>query len=189
MRTGSAPLPVLLALCALAVVPLSGCAASPVRTPAPTKTTDAAAPLFATDEEALAAAEEAYAAYLAASDEVLAGGGVSTEALETIAIGQALDFEKAGAADFAAGGLHAIGATNFTTHRLQSVQPGAEWAVEVRLYVCDDLSAVDLLDASGESKALPDRAVHIPFLIAIVGDAASTLKVSEKELWVEGNFC
>ncbi|WP_130505899.1 hypothetical protein [Microterricola gilva] len=173
---------------ALVVAVLAGCAASPVPVPTPSPT-DAAAPLFASDEEALAAAEAAYAAYLAASDAMLADGGRSPNAMRSFAIGQALEYELTGAADFLARNLRATGETRFSTYRLQSVRSSELWAVEVGLYVCDDLSDVDLVDAVGESQALPNRPVHIPYFISIVGDVQSGLRVAEKTLWEEGSFC
>ena len=60
----------------LFVVALVGCA--PEDSPVPPPTPDVK-PLFASDEEALAAAEEAYAAYLAMSDEISHDGGVNPE--------------------------------------------------------------------------------------------------------------
>lgn len=179
----------LVMLGALVVTVLAGCAASPVPSFTPSATTDAAAPMFASDEEALAAAEEAYAAYLAASDAILADGGRSPEAMRDFATGQALEYELTGAADFLARSLRATGETKFTTYRLQSVRSSSRWAVEVGLYVCDDLSDVDLVDAVGESQALPNRPVHIPYYISIVGDVRSDLRVAEKTIWAEGSFC
>ncbi len=59
---------------AVLLLVLTGCTpGDEVVVPDPEPTVE---PMFATDEEALAAAEEAYGAYLAASDASLAGGGV-----------------------------------------------------------------------------------------------------------------
>ena len=56
---------------------LAGCAPDvPAIQVPPTPTVT---PLFASDEEALAAAEEAYAAYLAMSDEITSDGGERPE--------------------------------------------------------------------------------------------------------------
>lgn len=56
---------------------LVGCVPGPDASPSPTAT--AAGPRFASDEEALAAAEEAYAAYLAMSDRIAQDGGRDPE--------------------------------------------------------------------------------------------------------------
>ncbi len=65
--------PTSIALVALAVLLLSGCLPPQTTvTPTPEAT---AAPVFASDEEALAAATAAYAAYLAMSDQIFAEGG------------------------------------------------------------------------------------------------------------------
>ena len=72
MRTSA-----LLAAAGLLVITLTGCQTDdPPIVPQPEPSTT---PLFASEEEALAAAEEAYAGYLAASDAVLAGGGLDPE--------------------------------------------------------------------------------------------------------------
>ena len=73
---------------------LGGCvpsapAASP--TPEPSST-----PVFASEEEALAAAEEAYAAYLAVIDEIHADGGAGVERLEVVATPEVTNNEADG---------------------------------------------------------------------------------------------
>ena len=57
----------------LAAFMLSGCASTPV--PTPTSATPTVAPVFATEEEALAAATEAYAAYQELIDRIFSEGG------------------------------------------------------------------------------------------------------------------
>ena len=51
---------------------VAGCAATPSPTAAPTPSADAADPIFASDEEALAAAVEAYERYRAVSQQIAA---------------------------------------------------------------------------------------------------------------------
>ena len=69
---GSSPAPTAAAalLVLLLAVLLSGCASTTEPQPTLTPTATDAAPLFASDEEALAAATEAYAAYQAVSTEI-----------------------------------------------------------------------------------------------------------------------
>lgn len=181
----------LLAVTALAVGTLTACAPEP--DPAPSWTASAspevAEPLFASDEEALAAATAAYARYLVVTDEVLSTGGQSPHRLHEVAIGQALEYELAGARDFAESGLYATGSTVFTVHRLQSVKPHGSGGSEVRFYVCDDLSNADLFDQTGVSQADPAGQVIFPFEIAVVGQSNEGLKVAEKNLWTGGGFC
>lgn len=183
--------PAALAVSALLVGTLAACASEP--DPAPSWTASAspevAEPLFASDEEALAAAEAAYARYLVVSDAVLSAGGQSPERLREVAVGQALEYELAGARDFAESGLYATGSTLFTVHRLQSVKPHESGGSEVRFYVCDDLSNADLFDQTGVSQADPEGQVIFPFEIAIIGPSAAELKVAEKNLWTGGGFC
>src|SRR5690606_24012229 len=67
---------------------LSGCVQQgPEVTPPPEPSTT---PIFASDEEALAAATEAYEAYLAMSDLIAQEGGVNPERIESVAVRKAL---------------------------------------------------------------------------------------------------
>ena len=65
--------PIAVLAAAFVLAALSGCVQTTEK-PTPTPTA-AATPAFASDEEALAAAEKAYAAYLAVLDDVTADGG------------------------------------------------------------------------------------------------------------------
>ncbi|MCU1637074.1 MAG: hypothetical protein JWQ68_2313, partial [Cryobacterium sp.] len=53
-------------------------------------------PVFATDEDALAAATEAYAAYLSMSDRILMDGGAQPERIREVATKPLADLEIAG---------------------------------------------------------------------------------------------
>ncbi len=63
-------------------VALAGCVPDDV-SPS-TSATESPSPVFATDDEALAAAEAAYTAYLSASDAMLASGGTNTSAMASV---------------------------------------------------------------------------------------------------------
>ncbi|MET1002316.1 MAG: hypothetical protein ABWZ15_10945, partial [Acidimicrobiia bacterium] len=96
----------------LAALAASGCAPEPAapHTPAPTST-----PLFASDEEALAAAEEAYAAYQEVSDRILADGGSSPERLLDVATEKQYEYEKPGFDEARSRNFHSTGASTFDT--------------------------------------------------------------------------
>ncbi|HEU0180866.1 MAG TPA: hypothetical protein VFR16_01660, partial [Agromyces mariniharenae] len=78
---------------------LAGCVSAPTPTPTPTAA-DTPAPIFASDEEALAAAETAYARFVEATTAVTNGGGASPDGLDSVASGEALEDERAAAARF-----------------------------------------------------------------------------------------
>lgn len=168
---------------------LSGCAAAPV--PVPTKTADAAAPIFATDEEALAAAEKAYAAYLAMSDEILVNGGERPERLKpfvspTLFAQEADGFERAREE-----GLRYVGTTAFSRFELQThnPNPGPDSAV-VSAYVCVSYADVDVVDASGLSRTAPNRPAELGFVVGfIAGPTEGELVLATKESWLGSGVC
>src|SRR5689334_7391674 len=127
----------------LAALLLAGCTPSdPMPTPPPTSD---AAPVFATDEEALAAAEEAYGKYIATVDAILADGGQNPERLEPLVDDSLYQRELDGFAEFAAAGWRGTGARTFqlTLQRYEGH--------EVSLYSCEDLSGTDVVDSTGAS--------------------------------------
>jgi hypothetical protein len=169
-----------------AVLCLGACAPEdpgPKPSPDPTST-----PLFASDEEALAAAEEAYGRYLLAVDEVLQSGGNRTEILRTVSSSSALENAEKDAADFSASGLHTAGNTTINSIRLQSDDSGASGIVYV--YVCEDVAGVDLLDSSGLSVVNPERSTLTSFDVAMAySPVESNLIVDERSLWTGESVC
>lgn len=166
---------------------MSGCTGGDPA-PSPSAPTDAAEPIFATDEEALAGFTEAYTSFLAVSGAVSAEGGANPERLETVASGSALEEEKSAALRFAAEGLRTTGEVKFSVSKLQSNDHTANGTV-VAAYVCDDISAFELLNAEGESLVVPGRVVDVPYTVLVAGESPSSMKVTERVLWERDNFC
>lgn len=184
---------VLVMLGALVVTVIAGCAASPVPALTPSATPDAAAPLFASDDEALAAAEEAYAAYRDASDRIFADGGSEPERLAEYASSELFERERAGFDQAMAEGLRYVGATNVVAFRLQAHRPKARPPEPlVTAYACVDYSDVDVLDASGTSRTDPSRSKQLGFLVSFVPgieQPRAKLVVSDTQLWASGGVC
>ena len=171
---------------AVLALALSGCVGAP---PAPTPSPSTPAePIFASDEEALAAAEEAYARFLLTSTAVTNDGGADAERLDAVATGLVLDDERSAAKRFREQGLRTVGVVDFRVEDVQSVMADSGGA-SIALYVCDDLRGLDLLDADGNSLVVDGRVVDVPYTVAVEGADADSLKVSEKELWTRDNFC
>jgi len=179
-----------LALAALAVVALSGCfAAAPVEPPAPTAS---AAPVFASEEEALAAATEAYAAYLAVSDQVLGEGGAGPERVNEVASGVARDEALSSFESFSVQKFRSTGNTTFHQLIVQGYLPAGDADAEIiTIYVCVDISAVDVLDDTGRSVVAPTRpdfqAYEVAFGIHPQNEIA--LIVSRAEAWAGSGVC
>lgn len=171
----------------LAALLLSGCLpqthpATPSPSPTPT-------PVFASEEEALAAAEAAYAAYQAAVDDILTDGGVAPDRIDSVATRDAAKVEKDGFGQFSAKGYRSIGTTKFDSVLIESYDPDAPEGLDiVRVYLCSDVSGVDVLDASGASVVSPDRPVRTSFQVGfdLVG---SKLFVSSRDVWNGSSAC
>lgn len=178
-------LPAVLAV-TLIVLMITGCRTpDPVVTPAPESTST---PLFASEEEALAAAEEAYAAYLAVSDQIQTEGGVGSERIYSLV---AEGLREGLSSDFAVyrdSGWTAIGATTFDSVQLQQlVQEGT--TASATTYLCLDVSNVQLIDSTGQDITPPARQNRVPLEIAFVAEASSTFVIERSEVWSGDDFC
>jgi hypothetical protein len=166
----------------------SGCATSSPR-PSPTPT-PSVTPLFESDDEALAAAEEAYAAYQQVLDAILIDGGANPDRLLTVATQEQYEYEKPGFDEALANGFHSTGGSTFDSMRVQHLgTPENEPALSV--YVCDDYSTVDILDAGGRSIVPASRPDRFPRIVSFetTGVATPRVKVSTIEEWTGDPFC
>ncbi len=126
-------------------------------TPVPTPSVT---PVFASDEEALAAAEESYKRYLAVSDQIFAEGGANPERLAEVATGTFLDASITGFEKVQANGWRSTGATKADSFELQQVATPGTVERLIIAYACTDVSAIDVVDSDGNSvvsSTRPDR--------------------------------
>ena len=180
-----------IAAVAIGAMLLSGCLPQqPIATPPPEAT---AAPIFASDEEALAAATTAYAAYVAMSDLILKDGGKDPDRIDALIVGDDLiASEKAGFTDFRNSGYRSIGDTKFENITVQQVAYYSHDGLDVvRLYLCSDVADVDVVDQSGSSIVSPSRADRTGFEIGfdLAGSAGMSLIVSSKQTWNSEQIC
>ena len=140
MRTG----PALLAVAVL--LTLAGCVPS---TSHPTAAPSASAtPVFASDAEALAAAEKAYAAYLKVSDEVAHDGGKDPERIANYVTPGRLQSELRTSDLFESKKIKTTGSTTFENAILQQVEVIGT-GTSVTLYACWDATGVRVVDIDG----------------------------------------
>ena len=167
-----------------AALSTSACVPSSEPDPEPTPT---ATPLFASDEEALAAAEEAYGKFLSVSDEVFAEGGAQPERLQEVATGRQLEMDLDGYREVAEQKLRSVGTTTFGDAELQS-RSEADGEVEVIVYLCEDVSGVDVLDSNGASIVLDSRPNETRYEVLFESDpeSPSRLLVESREVWADG---
>jgi hypothetical protein len=139
-----------------AILVLSGCGRSdplPTLPPTPSST-----PVFASEEEALAAAEDAYAAYLEVSSSISAAGGADPGRIETVATRGLLDASLTGYATLRDNKWRTTGETRIAGAQLQFADLDAiEGEDVVGIYVCVDYADVDVLDDAGNSVVAPER--------------------------------
>ncbi|WP_344296702.1 hypothetical protein [Agromyces neolithicus] len=167
---------------------LTGCVGTPEPTSTPTPTEEA--PIFASDEEALAAAVKAYELYAAASQQITDDGGTEPERIDpfvTPSFAVALHEEFAA---FQESGVHSQG--KITADHESLVEWSQEGgAVSASIYLCRDVSEVRAIGPDGVDVTPEDRADRVPSQAFFVSDAkrASTLLVDRIETWTGDDFC
>lgn len=176
---------------ALVVASLAGCAASPVPAPTASTTPDAAAPLFASDEEALAAAEAAYAAYLAASDATMAQGDGDLREISLVVSEAYLAEIAPSFEDLAAKGLHTTGKAKFDSVSLVHQSIRTDGTGSQQIYVCQDISDVGVIGADGVLQPSTDRQERLSLIVTFVAGAPNreTLLVEGSEVWAGSDIC
>jgi hypothetical protein len=142
-------------------------------------------PVFSSEEEALAAAEEAYREYVRVADQIFVEGGAHPERLAEVATGEQLATELTGFAEIAASGYRSTGGTLFDQLRIQSVAPPNVNKAAVIVYLCEDVSFVDVLDSSGRSVVSASRPNRVTYEVSfdLVAPRRPSLVVSLKVPW------
>lgn len=141
---------------ALAAAAMGGCA-GPASPPPPEP-----APLFASDEEAFAAAEATYRAYEDASNAVDLSAPESFQPMFDLTAGDFNAMERKGLARLHAEGITKQGETRVIYVEAQHLAADHS---RIEIAVCSDVSAVNLLDATGSSTVNPDRLDVQPFTV------------------------
>ncbi len=177
--------PALVGLAIALVVPLAACSET-TRLPEAEPGSEVA-PLFASDEEALAAATAAYEEYLAVLDTALQTGATEEPSFADVAKGPALLDAEATLADFVENGIRITGQRTLTASSLQQYVLTLDGG-EVQIYVCESVEGVDVLDADGNSLVEPDRPNLTAFEALLVVDG-DRLVVNERQVWPGGGPC
>ncbi|TFD84931.1 hypothetical protein [Cryobacterium serini] len=172
---------------------LSGCMATPappvtvspvpVATAVPTKTP----PVFASNEEALAAATAFYVSYQGMSNTISREGGMDPQRITSFVTADMLPGEIASFERLSEKEVHLVGDLAFDSMTIQSanLQKGS-----VVVYMCLDVSATDVVDSEGVSVVPPDRVSRHPLQVALTEDSTTNrLLLERSELWTGTNFC
>ncbi|CAN5255274.1 hypothetical protein BH09ACT5_BH09ACT5_10470 [soil metagenome] len=142
-------------------------------------------PVFASDEEALAAAEAAYRKYTAVSDQIFHEGGNGAQRLSEVATGDLLEVELEGFEQVRKLGYRNTGETAVSAVQLQQYSPSESGEDYVMVYLCEDVSAVDVLDSTGASVVSATRPARTFFEVSF-DYVSGALLVSRKEAWDAG---
>ncbi|WP_165789146.1 hypothetical protein [Cryobacterium zongtaii] len=166
----------------------AGCTAAPK--PAPPTPTPTITPIFASDEEALAAATEAYANYVSTYDASWADGDGSMSDYLALTVGEAHANDERSFGEWTSKNWRPVGTTSFDSVQLQSVSQTDSGAWQIRAYLCLDASDGDVVDASGISIARADRPMRVPLEVAFVTESPTSdvLRISESNVW-SGKTC
>lgn len=176
-----------LALALAAAVLLTGCVPQdPEVAPPPEPTTE---PVFASDEEALAAATDAYKAYLAMSDLIAQEGGKEPERIAPFVTEEWLPREMSGFNAISSAGLHQVGGSKFASVTLQRIEDGTDYK-GLTVYICHDATGVRMVGESG-ADATPD-ALDRPWKTEVtfeVDPDTDRLRLAGNEPWVRNDGC
>ncbi|PWC08401.1 hypothetical protein DF223_03455 [Mycetocola zhujimingii] len=163
-------------------VSLVACAQpSPQPTPTPTA-------IFASEEEALAAATDTYAKFLSSYEAVSATGGAVLPAVrEYVSAGY---YEELKSANIVTeNGWHTEGSSTFEIRGFDSLVNTAEHA-EITLQVCRDVSMLRFLDQYGTDVTPVERLNEVPLLVSFESDSprSSVLTIRGVGTW-QGHSC
>jgi len=153
--------------------------------------TPSATPVFASDAEALAAAEKAYAAYERAVDGALQSR--SPDGLELVATNDALRAALSSVDAFLKAGRFQRGSSHISSVSAADLsaltEPGRADA-PAQIYGCLDVSDVQVVDSTGANLSSSGRQTIFPTLVSLVwSPGTKRLLVSEESVWDGKNFC
>lgn len=136
---------------------------------------------FASEEEALAAATNVYSRYVELGDEIGHDGGRDAARFSEVVVGEFLDQSVEGLSSWVDKGWRQVGSTTFRDAALQQYSAGPASAVIV--YLCEDISDVDVVDATGSSVVSADRPDTYYFQVTFDVDDALVLRISGRQRW------
>lgn len=174
------------AIAVLGMLTLAGCDGGhplPTLPPTPSST-----PVFASEEEALAAAEAAYAAYSEVSDLISNAGGAEPERIAPYVTEEQLQRELDTAEYFESNGLRAVGSPLVARFDLQQYVE-SDGVAEITVYLCLDVSGVGVVDSTGADVTPTDRQPVVPLEVGFRGDAPGALLIASSDTWSGTSFC
>jgi hypothetical protein len=168
------------------VVLLAGCV-GPAPTPTPTEAVSE--PVFASEEEALAAAEAVFAKYVEAASAVANSGGADMSPFDGLLTEKQMTDETAFAEKLRSEGRVLVGSYTFEQFKGQQVDIQSPEGVYVQAYACLDFSTSHF-EVNGEPVDDQDNRDVVPIETVLVASPGSPeLRIDGLETWTGENFC
>ncbi|MBX9472899.1 hypothetical protein [Microcella sp.] len=181
--------PALVGLAIALVVPIAACTQA-TRLPESEPSSEVA-PLFASDEEALAAATAAYEEYLVLSSAASADPNFDRSELLRMADVRYFDEVVASIDALHAEGLRTEGVIGLRSASLQQYVSETPSDATIIIYACIDVSSVRVVDQSGTDRTPAERQELVPLEVEIwaAGRVTPSFAVARSESWPEGSIC
>ena len=178
---------VVAALAVTTALLLAGCSGdAPIVLPKPDPTS---APVFATDEDALAAAEVAYGEYLKASAAITKKNGEDPKSIAPFVTDDYLPELIEGFTDLRKAKRHIEGNIAFDNLQLQQYGDDLSNPATVAIYLCLDVTNARVKDAEG-ADVTPDRPNVVPLELTFETiDRDPELLLDSSEAWTGEDFC
>ena len=181
--------PIAATLAVVFALTLGGCVPQSHKA-APPKPSPNSTPVFASDEEALAAATKAYAAYLEVEDRVAEDGGNGLEQLSDYVTNEQLTRERKAFEQLSSSGKVSRGASSFDTVSLQKYSTSSDGTTTLSLYLCLDVSNVRILGRGGDDVTPAGRPDRYPLEVDLQARHGSdSILVSRSDAWRGDDFC
>lgn len=166
----------------LIALALAGCSAQKSQ---PKESTTAAEqkPMFATDEEALAAAQAAYANYLEVSDQIARDGGANPERLKGLVSAQLLTESEGVFSDYLEKSIAVEGQTAFDSLHVAGIS-----SKSASFYVCLDVGGTRLVSANVGDVTPAGRQSRLPIIFEI-SKTGGAFTIESSEVWSGRNYC
>ncbi len=181
--------PALIGLAIALVVPLAACTDT-TRIPEAEPSSDVA-PLFASDEEALAAALDSYESYRVVTSAVSGSRDADTAVLSEVAVPTHVDELAESIEALRSEGLRTQGQPVLSSISLQQHFEEVNGDVTVVIYVCLDVTEFGVVDSLGVDQTPADRDDRVGLEIELwaMNDLAPELKVARSEVWRGSELC
>lgn len=150
-----------------------------------------AQPVFASDEEALAAAVAAFEEYQSVAYGLYLAGSPDFETLQGLVTDEWFQQEVRSAEEFESDGLTIDGGATTIESRLQQWWEEPAGVAHVVVYICEDISATRIIDARGKDVTPVDRDDTVPIEVVLVSSSLdlNSLLISEVRPWAASGFC